>query len=1229
VKNSLIYSLICYTVIGFGQNRLNSKDNTLAFIENKGQVCDQYYKPRPDVLFYGSVKDLSFCLKPSGVSYQLNKVESWKEIESTKHKKKLSAPRSYTSYRLDIDWLNCNTKCEVLKEEANEGYTNYYLENCPNGINNVGSFNTIKYKNIYPGIDLKWYQKDGQLKYDYIVSPGANHKQIQLKIKGTDHIYLRSDGSVLLQTKLGDIIEGAPKVYQNGKLLASKWNVKGDVLSFEIENFDTKTELIIDPNVCTRVWGTYFGGFSNDYINFTCTDNLSNVYITGITVSASNISTSGAHQINYGGGTYDAFLAKFNSSGNRIWATYYGGSLIDAGAGCCVDPYNNVYMVGHTWSASGTVIATPGSYQPTIANTGSPDGFIVKFDASGVRQWGTYYGDSIGDQLASCSSDKMGNIYVTGYSSAANSTSSVLATTGTFKQYITPYNTCAIVAKFSTNGSRIWGSYFGDFVTQAASCQTDKFNNIYIAGSTRLITSTLIASPGCHQSTFGGGPITNYDGFIAKFDTVGNRSWGTYYGGAGNDDGYQCATDTMDNVYLVGRTGSGTASNVIATSAAFQPTASGGSDAFLVKFNGSGIRQWGTHYGGNWIEYGWGCATNKAGDIYICGTTQSTTDIATFGSHQQVFSGGSNNGDGFLGKFNTNGIRLWGTYYGGVNDEDGWTCAVDANNNVYLAGYSVSSSSISTSGAFQTSFSAGSDGFLVKFSECMTASPVGPISGTTIICPGVTTSLSVASVSDATSYVWALPSGWTGTSTTNIINVTPYSSGVVTVMATNTCAASNTQTFMLSAMFAPTVTAPNGTICIGQTFTMNPTGAVSYTYSSGSSTVAPSSNTTYTIMGTASNGCVSNSAASVAVAVNPLPTISVNSGSTCSGNSFTIIPSGANSYTVTGGQFTVNPNSSTSYTITGTSTAGCTSSLAAVCNVTVSPTPTISVASGTICRGDSFTITPTGANSYTIEGGQSIVSPIVSTSYTVAGTSTAGCSAATATCYVTVNPIPTISVNSGTICSGNSFTIIPIGASTYTFSNGNPVSPTVNTSYGVTGTSSAGCVASNTAICNVSVNPSPTVTIASNQTLICVGGAAILTASGALTYTWSNSSNNNSIVVSPTVTTVYTVTGSDANGCENSFVYSLNVSTCNNISSNSNSIHDINIYPNPTSGVLNFETSGDVEIVINNSLGQNLLKNHYRENKFIVDLSDFSKGIYLIEMRLKTNETIIRKLILD
>ena len=456
-----------------------------------------------------------------------------------------------------------------------------------------------------------------------------------------------------------------------------------------------------------RAWGTYYTGTGQVWPNGeekgnSCiTDAAGNVYMVGFTSSNSDIATAGAHQTVYAGGPivfgtggYDAFLVKFNSSGVRQWATYYGGSQDDMGISCAVDASGNVYMIGSTSSTSG--IATAGAHETTIN-----DGFLVKFDSNGVRQWGTYF-EGNGN---ACTTDASGNIYIVGLT---NSTSGI-ATAGAH-QTVMSGSGDAFLVKFNSSGVKQWGTYFGGASSGASgmekglSCATDALGNVYMTGHTP--STSGIATAGAHQTIYGG---SSTDAFLVKFNSSGVIQWGTYYGGEGVDIGYSCATDASGNVYMAGDAQQqNLPASGISTIGAHQSAYGGGySDGFLVKFDSNGLRQWGTYYGGSLLDVSFSCATDASGNVYMSGETQSPNGIATSGAHQTTVDGA------FLVSFNSSGVRQSGTYYGGIKN----VCTTDASGNVYMTGYTQSNSGIATAGAHQTANGNNgyNDAFLVKF----------------------------------------------------------------------------------------------------------------------------------------------------------------------------------------------------------------------------------------------------------------------------------------------------------------------------------------------------------------------------------------------------------------------------------------------------------------------------------------------------------------------------------
>lgn len=469
----------------------------------------------------------------------------------------------------------------------------------------------------------------------------------------------------------------------------------------------------------SRAWGTYYGGTRRDEIHALTAVGTNAVYAAGWTQSDGSgvISTTGAHQVNRGSTSTgssgrDAMLIKFDGNGVRQWATYYGGNQEDQAFGLAADTEGNVYMAGRTLSGSG--IATPGSHK---SSTFSNDAFLVKFNASGVRQWGTYYGSQFSpEDGVACAVDTDGNVYLVG--NCTGSTEGI-STTGAHQVSIGG-STDAFVVKFNSSGVRQWGTFFGgagnDFAT---GCAVDTEGNLYLSGYSN--SAAGIATPGSHQPAQGG---VGNDGFLAKFNSSGALQWSTYYGGVEVDFAYACRTDTEGNVYLAGVTQS-TAG--IATSGSHQPAKGGtnlDADAFLVKFSGTGVRQWATYYGASGSDGVYALAVNADGDVFMAGGSNSASVIATNNGFQTAVAGNGLPTDGFLAIFNSSGVRQYGTYYGGGFDDNSTALSLDVEGNTLMTGRTLSTgSALSTNGAHQLAFngdenSASSsfyDGFVVRF----------------------------------------------------------------------------------------------------------------------------------------------------------------------------------------------------------------------------------------------------------------------------------------------------------------------------------------------------------------------------------------------------------------------------------------------------------------------------------------------------------------------------------
>ncbi len=454
----------------------------------------------------------------------------------------------------------------------------------------------------------------------------------------------------------------------------------------------------------------------------------------------------------------------------------------------------------------------------------------------------------------------------------------------------------------------------------------------------------------------------------------------------------------------------------------------------------------------------------------------------------------------------------------------------------------------------------------------------------TTICQGDTVSLSASGLS---TYNWA-PDSELNVTTGPVVVATPTTTVTYTVSGKGVggCTAKDSITVAVNPKPVVLVTSSSPTACAGGSISLTASGATTYswapssglTLTTGDTTTAnPLTTTTYTVVGYGPSGCTDT--VTTVVKINQPPTIKVTASSAtiCSGDSMTLIASGASTYawsppaglnTTTGNTVIAFPAGTSSFIVTGTDTNGCKH------NDTVSVTVSNITIRGnavkpSICTGDSTVITASGATSYTwspsiwlsaTTGSNVITTPLATITYTIVGTQGAHCIDST-TVVITVNPVPVISVKAtdSSICSGGGITTLTAsGANTYKWSPATGLNKTTGSTvtakppgtvtYTVTGSNASGC--SDTASIVITVLPTPTINItAAGGDSLCPGQSKTLTAGGAVTYMWSTGSTSTSINVSPGTNTTYTVVGISA-GCSDTamvsiIVYNLKVAMSN------------------------------------------------------------------------------------
>lgn len=236
-------------------------------------------------------------------------------------------------------------------------------------------------------------------------------------------------------------------------------------------------------------------------------------------------------------------------------------------------------------------------------------------------------------------------------------------------------------------------------------------------------------------------------------------------------------------------------------------------------------------------------------------------------------------------------------------------------------------------------------------------------------------------------------------------------------------------------------------------------------------------------------------------------------------------------------------------------------------------------------------------------------------------------------------PVVSIAVSNSLVCLGGKVTLTGNGANSYTWSTGAAaasvsVSPLTSSIYSVTGTGTNVCA--NTAVVAVSVNPLPTVTVSADQNSVCANELVTLTASGASTYTWSTLQTGAGITVTPAVTMVYTVNGTDAHGCRSNGQVLVSVSPCTGSMELKSEPEALKLFPLPAQDFIELEISGTEfrtglnSVAIYNELGQ-LIKDvvaPFKEQRLVIRTDDLSNGVYSLQIRNSRNESITKKILI-
>lgn len=998
------------------------KNQPLTFIENKGQFTDSEGKPATNVLFRAYYGNCDIYITTEGISYVFVKYDKvkGKSIDTNDIRSKFGQKgmenKTASYYRLDMNLQGSSiNKTQIIKElPGKQGVTNYFYPNCPDGIYGVQEYGKITIKNIYKGIDWVIYtnagNKESPLKYDFVVQPQANYKDIKIKFLNAQSTRLTDNCTKLkIQTIAGTIEEGNLYSYvQNStekQAIKTNYTANTDsTLQFEIGAYDKTKTLVIDP----LVWATYYGNIDSEF-NSLCIDKQDNIYITGW-ITSTNLPLQqqlGSYWQATNAGGWDILIVKFNSSGVRQWATYYGGNYEDIARSICADSQGNIYITGQNNSQNFPTQQLAGAYWQQRGNLYGNSIFILKFNMQGIRQWATYYGGSEADDAYSICADNLDNVYITGVAYSSDFPTQQMA--GAYYQLSNAggNNHDAFILKFNNQGIRQWATcYSGNGYNCGRSLCTDSQNNIYITGYTNSADFPIQELPGAYNQL--SSTEWPYDAFILKFNTQGIRQWATYYGGDDVDWASSICSDKQDNICVTGNTLSTNFPTQLLSGAYNQSNIAGSSDIFILKFNSQGLRLWATYYGGNSDDAAYSICTDSQNNIYVAGDTYSTNFPVQqlTGEYWQDINAGQ--ADFFLLKFSSQCVRKWATYYGSEGWDWGYGIATDRQNSAYFIGTTSGSVNFYTkdygNGAYYDGIWNGNSDFILKIMLCNNQKPTSVLTNINNICindNGDITLTAIGGIGDTLKwYSDNLGINYIGKGTPLIIP-SPTQSTTYYARWESLCDTSDCDSVKI-VIIPTTLITTNPQICQGKTATI---GIHNYTATG-----------IYTDTLATIYGCDSIITTHLTV-IQAIKT--AQSPSICEGENF---PFGSHIYTNTG-----------IYTDTLATIFGCDS----IITTNLSVIPAInSTKNPSICEGENFQV---GINIYNTSG-----------TYTDNLKAISGCDSIVTT-TLTVNPLPFVSLGEDKlICKGDSIVLSPgPGFSSYLWSDGSVLSDLLVTHSGI------------------------------------------------------------------------------------------------------------------------------------------------------------------------------------
>jgi hypothetical protein len=667
------------------------------FVENRGQW-------QTSARFVARQGEVTVALEPEAIRLQLGE----------------------RALKLALSFEGATPGVKLLGEARQPGVYNYFMGSDASAWRTgVPAFNSVIYRKLYDGVDVRVREQAGLFEYDVLLSPRADLSRVVIRADGASRLELLDDGSLLMHTAEGPLRQTPPRtmeVLPSGSLrdVASRFRIIDEHrYGFEVPVRDEALPLVIDPGL---EWSTLLGGSGSDPVGGVATvrDGSGDVVVAAWPNSPDYPSDgSGSPGVNN-----SVAVVRLNATGTTLrYTTFFGGwhsHLVYRGL--AVNTAGEVVVGGEAYPAD--FPTTPGAFD-RVRDGDSPDGFVTKLNAAGVLTASTFLGGQFSDSVVAIAFAPDGSIVAGG-----NTTSSEFPTTaGAFDRTYNPPNASAdggahgdmFIARLSSDLSALtYGTFIGgpslDVLEDIA---VDPLGFVNVTGwVTGNNAPVFVSTPGAFDSSWNGSQDVAFARL--KLDGAGaaDLKYATLMGGSGQDNAVAVAFDP-NNPGLVTIAGSSWSDNFPTTAGVIKPTNPPFSPLFPAKAgivarfqfpaSGGGSRVWSTYFGTSGFECAAEDVTDLAisgtGDVIIAGRTERTGFVTTRGAFDRTHAGSR---DGYVARLSTDGTQLpYSTLFGGADDDSDFLdytplISYVSGNTVLVAGATGSTDFPVTTGALQT-----------------------------------------------------------------------------------------------------------------------------------------------------------------------------------------------------------------------------------------------------------------------------------------------------------------------------------------------------------------------------------------------------------------------------------------------------------------------------------------------------------------------------------------------